>query len=154
MNNEPDYKDNLYFERINKMTQKIFDTDNAEDMALLWSILPDMVKRIEKDDIDSSETTIPYNRYMGSDYCIGGCPYIAINWHDKKEITRPIQEATEADIGQICYFWNDDDPSEYGQLLYVFSSPEYRDGKYQQGHNEGAWSHCRRLTKQEIEELC
>ena len=30
MNNESDYKDNLYFERTNKM-QKIFDTDNEKE---------------------------------------------------------------------------------------------------------------------------
>lgn len=86
------------------MAQRIFDIENEKDMADLWDILPEMVKRIEKDDIDSSETTIPYNRYMASDYCIGSCPYIAINWHDKTEITRPIQEATEADVEKICAF--------------------------------------------------
>lgn len=30
------------------MTQKVFDIDNAEDMALLWDILPDNIESIAK----------------------------------------------------------------------------------------------------------
>lgn len=135
------------------MTQRIFDVENEKDMADLWDILPDMVKRIEKDDVDSSETTIPYNRYMASDYCIGGCPYIAINWHDKTEITRPIQEATDADIGKLCYFWTGDDFA-IGILYHIENTDT---GKYYEIHapipGNLDFLHCRRLTKQEIEEL-
>ena len=134
------------------MTQRVFDVENEKDMADLWDILPDMVKRIEKDDVDSSETTIPYNRYMGSDYCIGGCPYIAINWHDKTEITRPIQEATEADIGKFCAFWEDGNTSVvFAELVDIAKDECY---KYQAGHESNRYEHCRRLTKQEIKELC
>ena len=151
MNNEPDYN-NLYFERTNTMTQRIFDVENEKDMADLWNILPDMVKRIEKDDVDSSETTIPYNRYMGSDYCIGGCPYIAINWRDKTEITRPIQEATDADIGKLCLFWGKGQRNAYGVLESV---TRMKNGGYDYQSTENRlYSHCRRLTKQEIKELC
>lgn len=130
------------------MTQRVFDIENEKDMADLWGILPDEVVKIEKDKMNTE-----YCVYIYSNFAFVGTKLLEINWHDKTEITRPIQEATEDDIGKICYFWNDDDPSEYGQLLYVSSSPEDSEGKYQQGHNEGSWKHCRRLTKQEIEEL-
>jgi hypothetical protein len=129
------------------MTQRIFDIENEKDMQDLWDILPDEAYSIKK----SMGCQIWRRKGEDAGYYFD---FVNINWHDKTEITRPIQEATEKDIGKICYFWNDDDPPEYGQLLYVFSSPEDREGKYQQGHNDGSWSHCRRLTKQEIEELC
>ena len=128
------------------MTQRIFDVDNEKDMADLWGILPDDVKRIFP-----VKRGINHIEFEDDEF---NTILFKIKWHDKTEIIRPTQEATEDDIGKICYFWNDDDPPEYGQLLYVSSSPEDREGKYQQGHNEGSWSHCRRLTKQEIEELC
>lgn len=130
------------------MTQRIFDIENEKDMQDLWDILPDGIIKISPNNL--AEETSLWSELNLFTLPIG---LIKINWHDKTEITRPIQEATEADIGKICYFWNDDDPPEYGQLLYVFSSPEDREGKYQQGHDAGSWSHCRRLTKQEIEEL-
>jgi hypothetical protein len=133
------------------MTQKIFDTDNAEDMALLWSILPDMVKRIEKEETNELN---PYHKYMAGDFCLGGCCYINIDFHDKTEITRPIQEATEQDIGKLCAFWNDEDVyygklgsirTYKGKIYYELKTHIYEDVEY---------LHCRRLTKKEIEELC
>jgi hypothetical protein len=80
--------------------------------------------------------------------------FIKINWHDKIEITRPIQEATEADVGKICYFWDKEKSGcyEYGELL-PRGMNSYIDFPYQ-ARNGRAWKHCRRLTKQEIEELC
>lgn len=124
------------------MTQRIFDTDNAEDMALLWSILPDDVCNIGKwrdnhlKGIDEGELFY--------------CDVIEINWHNKREITRPIQEATEADIGKLCCFWNDKSEEFFGRLGHLGSeyftmiAPVYEDLQF---------VHCRRLTKQEIEEL-
>lgn len=127
------------------MTQKIFDTDNAEDMALLWSILPDDVCNIEK---------------WGDNYLKGidegelfYCDVIKINWHDKTEITRPIQEATEKDIYKLCCFWD----SEYNPNAKIVGCLSailpFGNVKYvaRGGLN---YKHCRRLTKQEIEELC
>lgn len=131
------------------MTQRVFDIENEKDMQDLWDILPDGIIKLSPNNL--AEETSLWSELNLFTLPIG---LIKINWHDKTEITRPIQEATEQDIGKICYFWNDDDPPEYGQLLYVFSSPEDREGKYQQGHDEGSWPHCRRLTKQEIEEIC
>lgn len=79
--------------------------------------------------------------------------FLNINWHDKTEITRPIKEATEVDIGKICKFWN-------GKISYIGELHHIEDtdtGKYYEmsapiaGNLE--FVHCRRLTKQEIEEL-
>jgi len=146
MNNEPDY-DNLYFER-KPMTQRIFDVENEKDMADLWDILPDECMRIvTRNGIFETchGETIYYNN-------IDFKHIIKINWHDKTEITRPIQEATEKDIYKLCCFWD----SEYnpnakivGCLIAILP---FGNVKYvaRGGLN---YKHCRRLTKQEIEEL-
>lgn len=130
------------------MTQKIFDTDNAEDMALLWSILPEGINRI-------SSTTNEYNTLWsksGIDYANIRAGIILINWHDKTEITRPIQEASEADIGKLCKFWDyGDEDVIIGKLTVIERNKErqcYRLGGF------AVFDHARRLTKQEIEELC
>ena len=77
---------------------------------------------------------------------------IKINWHDKTEITRPIQEATEADVGKLCVLWNDVKHIYYGVLAYIGHS---REMPYYATNVDGGttFNHCRRLTKQEIEEL-
>jgi hypothetical protein len=131
------------------MTQKIFDTDNAEDMALLWSILPKDYYRIEK----RGKVYCFYKSYA-IDHYETFADFFKIDWHDKTEITRPIQEATEADIGKICYFWDKEKSGcyAYGELL-PRGINSYIDFPYE-ARNGRAWKHCRRLTKQEIEELC
>ena len=135
------------------MTQRIFDVENKKDMADLWDILPDMVKRIEKEETNELN---PYHRYMADDFCLGGCCYINIDFHDKTEITRPIQEATEQDVGKLCYFWDYDEEQENGTgsfgKLCIIDEHKVEGTKYQ-GQNIGWFPHCRRLTKQEIEEL-
>lgn len=134
------------------MTQRIFDRENEKDMADLWDILPEEIKTIYK---DSNGFPVYYINTPEIDGVIP-CPVglFKINWHDKTEITRPIQEATEADIGKICKFWS-------GQIIYVgeLRHIESTDaGKYYEMFAPIAGNftflHCRRLTKQEIEELC
>lgn len=141
-NNEPDY-DNLYFKE-KKMTQKIFDTDNADDMALLWSILPEIITKLTSTDTFSiTSDTFTFR---------GGI--IKIDFHDKTEITRPIQEATEADIGKLCYFWDGDNENYSKQIgLLTGIKTEKCIFKYVLAGSV-CFAYCRRLTKQEIEELC
>ena len=123
------------------MTQRIFDIENEKDMADLWDIVPISIIRIRK-----NETRNTFWSEMSFQVIPSG--FIQINWHDKTEIIRPIQEATEADIGKLCKFW-DKDGCYYGVLTNV------GDYKYKyQMNNNSTWLHCRRLTKQEIEELC
>ena len=130
------------------MTQRIFDVENEKDMADLWNILPDNIEKIKQRFQDGS----------GIVYCTttGSCVFdsmgiIKINWHDKTEITRPIQEATEADVGKLCVFWEKGQHNAYGVLESVVHT---KNGGYDyQSAENRLYSHCRRLTKQEIEEL-
>lgn len=126
------------------MTQRIFDVENEKDMADLWDILPDDVNKIKK------HTDKLNHFYMGADIIFTSL--IKISWHDKREITRPIQEATEQDIGKLCVFWdNACEDIIIGKLTVI----ETLRGKMCYRLADFAtFDHCRRLTKQEIEELC
>jgi hypothetical protein len=127
------------------MTQRIFDIENEKDMADLWDILPDEVCKIEA---SCGDVVLVYSnafRFSIDDI-------FSINWHDKTEITRPIQEATEQDIGKLCYFWDNDGTRTYG-LLSDLIIEESEDRKYGCVYGR-RWIHARRLNKQEIEELC
>ena len=126
------------------MTQRIFDAENEKDMQDLWNILPDEIERIRKAE-KSFNLDIMYVK--------GGVfsTVLKINWHDKTEITRPIQEATEADIGKLCYFWDDDEEFKGYAILTL---KDVAGGKpYYIADGNTTYEHCRRLTKQEIEEL-
>ena len=85
------------------MTQRIFDIENEKDMQDLWDILPDCVDEIRKISYEATCFWVE-GRYWTSI----AAGIIKINWHDKTEITRPIQEATEQDIGKLCRFWGDE----------------------------------------------
>lgn len=120
------------------MTRRIFDVENEKDMQDLWDILPDKIKHIAK------ENQFTYD---------GKLKLIAINWHDKTEITRPIQECTEQDIGKLCYFWSADNPNDkaYGILSSIGTD---NGEKYYTIDDACFYEHCRRLTPEEIKELC
>lgn len=130
------------------MTQRIFDIENEKDMALLWSILPDDINKIKRNK--------PADYYL---VCYINNPnvdilrYIKINWHDKKEITRPIQEATEADIGELCYFWDGDD-EDYSKQIGLLTAIKTENNIFRYVlANSVCFAYCRRLTKQEIDEF-
>ena len=132
------------------MTQRIFDIENEKDMTDLWDIVPDKVYKIARGICDS-DIRLWYNTPGGktSANCYL-CDFLKINWHDKTEITRPTQEETEADIGKLCYFW-DEEFKGYGILTHK----DVAGGKpYYIADDNTTYDHCRRLTKQEIEELC
>jgi hypothetical protein len=129
------------------MTQRVFDVENEKDMADLWDILPDDYCRIEK----RGRAYCFYKITCGIDHYESFANFFKINWHDRTEITRPIQEATEQDIGKLCAFWDYKEEIRYGRLdriinqgkMTFYSLEDIRD-----------YCHARRLTKQEIEELC
>lgn len=132
------------------MTQRIFDIENEKDYADLWDILPDSVERIKKNEPDAALT-----RYLYSDSSIFVSKVLKIDWHDKTEITRPIQEVTEQDIGKLCMFsYPQEDVSKVIGILRNIKKTT--DGKncYKMYGNRLWYIKCRRLTKQEIEELC
>ena len=129
------------------MTQRIFDIENEKDMADLWDILPNYI-----DEIRGLQGCTSY--LFSNGRCELNIPenLIKIKWHDKTRIIRPIkiEEATEADVGKLCYFW-DDEFTGYG----ILSLKDVAGGKpYYIADGNTTYDHCRRLTKQEIEELC
>lgn len=135
------------------MTQRIFDIENEKDMADLWDIVPDKVYKIARGICDS-DIRLWYNTPGGrtSANCYL-CDFLKINWHDKTEITRPIQEATEQDLGKLCKFWTGKDYSI--GILKEVGDNSFMDNYCMEDGKSGIWFiHCRRLTKQEIEELC
>lgn len=131
------------------MTQRIFDVENEKDMADLWDILSDEVVKIEKDKLNTEYCVYRYSSLAFIDTKI-----LKINWHDKTEITRPIQEATEADIGKLCYFW-DIGEEDYSKQIGLLTAIRTDRSTYNYVLAKSVcFDHCRRLTKTEIEELC
>jgi hypothetical protein len=133
------------------MTQRIFDVENEKDYADLWDIVPDNITKIRKAYKSEEDCFINFydTKHIEGFYITN---FLNINWHDKTEITRPIQEATEPDIGKWCCFWdNCSEDVMIGKLSVIVQDrgkPSYRLGGY------AVFDHARRLTKQEIEELC
>lgn len=137
------------------MTQRIFDVEYEKDMADLWDIVPENIVRIRKG--YKSEDGYYFNFYDTNNTTgFYETLFLNINWHDKTEITRPIQEATEADIGKLCEFWNyPPERTKYkqiGVLTYIKDYNEGFDFKYRLADSMN-FEHCRRLTKQEAEKL-
>lgn len=129
------------------MTQRIFDIENEKDMQDLWSILPIDIIRINKRETKNTFWGELFYENIPSSF-------ISINWHDKTEITRPLQEATEADIGKLCYFWDGNDENYHKQIgLLTKIRTDTSIFKYILAESV-CFAHCRRLTKQEIEEIC
>lgn len=127
--------------------QRQFDIENEKDMQDLWDILPDWAEKIKK-----SSQTYNYDVILSGNenYAKEACIF-KINWHDKPEITRPIQEATEQDIGKLCAFWDYKEEMHYGRLNGIIKQGEMT---FYSLEDMGSYYHARRLTKQEIEELC
>lgn len=129
--------------------QKIFDVNNKDDMDLLWSILPDDVYKIEKNDLD---LVVIY--YKGQEYP-KQLIEICVDLHDKTKITRPMPEVTMQDIGKLCMFsYPQEDVSKVIGILRNIKKTT--DGKncYKMYGSRLWYIKCRRLAKKEIEELC
>ena len=99
------------------MTQRIFDIENEKDMQDLWDILPIGIIRIKK---NKNENTF-WSELFYQDIPSG---FIKINWHDKTEITRPVDY--EDMIGCVGWFWDNDEHSEKKEdkLLGILGKPE------------------------------
>ena len=125
-------------ERESKMTQRIFDIENEEDMKFLWDILPDDALKICKDvmgcQVWENRKEIGYTLEM-----------IKINWHDKTEITRPVNY--EDMIGCVGWFEKGDFP-RIGILTKVNGNDE--DG-YCYCMNNNIW--CKFFTPAKKSEL-
>jgi len=60
----------------------------------------------------------------------------------------PMQEATEKDVGKLCWFWDGD---ENYRMASVLKSIDMDTEFY--AYNIGYYRHCRPLTKEEIKEF-
>lgn len=133
------------------MTQRVFDVENEQDMKDLWDILPDDIEKICLEEANGYNKFC-YKKVGACEHSFSSLRLIAIDWHNKTEIHRPIQEATEADIGKLCAFWNFDGEELTCGKLYSVKETKLTTSFSLEGL--ATYLHARRLTKQEIEELC
>jgi hypothetical protein len=63
-------------------------------------------------------------------------------------VEEPVKEATEKDIGKLCYFWDDESENAVGVLEKMDESIPY---PYR--NKDGFYYHCRRLTPAEVAEI-
>lgn len=63
-------------------------------------------------------------------------------------VEEPVKEATEQDIGYLCYFYEDDTSLFLGVLDEIDG-----EGLYSRKGGCAKWTHCRRLTSKEIAEI-
>lgn len=117
------------------MTQRIFDIENEKDMQDLWDILPDDALKICKDvmgcQVWENRKEIGYTLEM-----------IKINWHDKTEITRPVDH--EDMIGCVVYFYNEPEYKSLGILK------EEIDGRTFIDELGGYWDYIEPVKKSEL----
>lgn len=123
------------------MMQRIFDVENEKDMADLWNILPDDVEKIEIEEANG------YNKFCfkkvgACEHSISSLNLIAINWHDKTEITRPVNY--EDMIGCVVYFYNE---PEY-KSLGIFKREI--DGRTFVDELGGFWDYIEPVKKSEL----
>lgn len=125
------------------MTQKQFDTDNEEDMKLLWSILPDFITSVyhKKESVTSISNWV--QREDGVAYPLN---FISLRWHDKTEITRPVDY--ESMIGCVGWFWgNYEEEKSLGILTEYRSEIEFH---FVKGNNDNIYFHFRPAKKSEL----
>lgn len=128
------------------MTQRIFDIENEKDYADLWEIVPDEAEKARK-----VKTGIEFLD-KDNEPCLyihdgdGGASIIKINWHDKTEITRPVDYKSM--IGCVGWFWdNDDDEKSLGILTGYFPETGF---PFVKGNNGNDYSNFRPAKKSEL----
>jgi hypothetical protein len=125
------------------MTQRIFDIGNEEDMKLLWSILPDFITSVyqKKESVTSISNWV--QRDDGVAYPLN---FISLRWHDKTEITRPVNY--ESMIGCVGWFWDNDDEEKSLGVLTEYN-PE-TGFPFVKGNNDNTYSNFRPAKKSEL----
>jgi hypothetical protein len=88
-------------------------------MDLLWSILPDKIVRIFLEQIECFDRPRTMVEYLDTqkDFFTS---LIAIDWHDKTEITRPVNY--EDMIGCVGWFWDDSEADDTSPCLGVLTA--------------------------------
>lgn len=115
--------------------QKQFDVNDKEDMDLLWSILPIGIIRAVK----HKDKTTFWSELFYEDIPSG---FIKINWHDKTEITRPVNY--EDMIGCVVYFYNEPEYKSLGILKREI------DGRTFVDELGGFWNYVEPAKKSEL----
>ena len=71
-------------------------------------------------------------------------------YYYEEESEKPMQEATEADVGKLCWFFDGDtDKKVVGVLSAISTFGYHKICKYQ----NLSWKHCRRLSPAEVAEI-
>lgn len=119
------------------MTQRIFDVNKPQE---IFDLFPDDVIRIEKSSIKDIQDIIIFDNDHW-DYT-----HIKIDWRDKTEITRPVDESEW--IGCLCWFWDaKEECAVIGVLQKIFgSSCRY----YRKQDTAVGYEHCRPVRRDEI----
>ena len=115
--------------------QRIFDVDNKEDMDLLWSILPVGIKKVCKNTKVNTFWSDLFYQNIPSEF-------ININWHDKTEITRPVNY--EDMIGCVVYFYNEPEYKSLGILKREIDGRTFID------ELDGFWDYIEPVKKSEL----
>ena len=63
-------------------------------------------------------------------------------------VEEPVKEATEEDIGKLCWFWDDEN-----RVVGILSHIGKDSFPYKDGERFFGWKHCRRLTPAEVAEI-
>lgn len=121
------------------MTQRIFDVDNPQDVKDLFDIIPDRYIRITRDEYNNM-------RIWSTDCGVDFTAPVAINWRDKIEITRPVDETKW--VGCLCWFTGSGATCEYIGILKAIV--KNRSDKYQM-KNGGFYSYCRPVRRDEVQ---
>lgn len=124
------------------MTQRIFDIENEKDIEDLWNILPDWVALIKKADKNYNYDIIFSEGLSFAKHCC----ILKINWHDKTEITRPLDYKSM--IGYVGWFWdNDDDEKSLGILTDYCPETVF---PFVKGNNDDTYYNFRPAKKSEL----
>lgn len=99
------------------MTQRIFDMDNPQDVKDLFNILPDKITKI----VDNLNV---FSCYDKDENYIYSSQIISINWRDKTEITRPVDESQW--IGKLCWFQEEKDTMPFIGVLESITGDKYK----------------------------
>lgn len=119
------------------MTQRIFDVNNPQE---IFDLFPDDVIRIEKTERNDGQARIIFS----SDCC--DYTYIKINWRDKTEITRFVDESQW--FGKLCWFWDENPEVRALGVLKVIDT-EYECPYRVQDNTE--WKHCCPVHRDEVQ---
>ena len=120
------------------MTQRTFDADNPQDIKDLFDILPDKIKKIRRN-------LNAFDCYDKDENYLYSYQFFSINWRDKTEITRPVDETQW--IGKLCWFWDRNPEEKYLGVLNKINRDYY--GPYEEVGGD-CYKYCRPVRRDEV----